>query len=128
MAAQAASSGLSALGPPGLPALPGVPGVFPKSDPVFGDNPILAAAKAAAGQIAAKAGMGIAAPTPTPSAFAPGAGIVPLGERRFEAELEINDFPQHARWKVKPHSSVPIGSSYLSCRSHIVTLLLLSMN
>ncbi len=24
-----------------------------------------------------------------------------VAERHFESELEINDFPQHARWKVR---------------------------
>lgn len=101
LAAQAANG---ASGPPPSFVSSGITAVqtvYPKIDGFSSsDNPILAAAKAAAGQIAAKAGMGgNVTPTSTPSAFAPGAGMVPLGERHFEAELEINDFPQHARWK-----------------------------
>ena len=101
MAAQAASGGPGIVQGVGQPGSSVMQGIVAKHEAAYGgDNPILAAAKAAAGQIAAKAGMGGAVLPPAPSPFAPGAGMVPLGERHFEAELEINDFPQHARWKV----------------------------
>jgi hypothetical protein len=41
----------------------------------------------------------------------PGVGPAPdAKEAHFEAELEINDFPQHARWKARPHARGHAGS------------------
>ena len=51
-----------------------------------GMDPMRAAAQAAA--------PGVASPA------IPDSGVIGRGERHFEAELTINDFPQHARWKV----------------------------
>jgi hypothetical protein len=41
----------------------------------------------------------------------PGVGPAPdAKEAHFEAELEINDFPQHARWKARPRARSHAGS------------------
>eukprot|EP00210_Caulerpa_lentillifera_P003457 g3299.t1 len=63
------------------------------------ENPILAAAKAAAGQIAAKAGVSSGVTPASMPLSGSNLMISNLG-KHFEAELEINDFPQHARWKI----------------------------
>ncbi|KAK9806771.1 hypothetical protein WJX72_002237 [[Myrmecia] bisecta] len=74
-------------------------------------NPLVAAAQAVASQLAVKAGMpGLATSAASAaqrasqlaSQWTPGGVMLPPEEKApsFEAELEINDFPQHARWKV----------------------------
>ena len=62
-----------------------------------GGNPMLAAAQLAASQATAAAA---AAP------FIPDSGVIGRGARHFEAELTINDFPQHARWKATHKDSL----------------------
>eukprot|EP00210_Caulerpa_lentillifera_P003462 g3304.t1 len=63
------------------------------------ENPILAAAKAAAVQIATKAGVSSGVTPASMPLSGSNLMISNLG-KHFEAELEINDFPQHARWKI----------------------------
>jgi len=78
-------------------------------------NPLVAAAQAVAAQIANQVGMpsqtAQASQAARAAAFAaqlsaqhghPGGG----GGKHYEAELEINDFPQHSRWKVTHKDSL----------------------
>jgi len=67
-------------------------------------NPLVAAAQAVASQLATQVGLPATLPNQHAANAARAAAFAAqLGESdgpHYEAELEINDFPQHARWKV----------------------------
>ena len=46
------------------------------------------------------------------------AGVLDVAQPHFEADLEINDFPQHARWKAR--SRLPDGGSCLVTGARVV--------
>ncbi|GMH39795.1 hypothetical protein BSKO_07693 [Bryopsis sp. KO-2023] len=111
--AQGGGSTVQVAPPPVVAPAPVVP---PQQQSQAADNPILTAAKWAAGQIAAKVGIP-AMPPPAVGAsggnaaqraaalayqFSAQHGSQPMPEEvvHYEAELEINDFAQHARWKI----------------------------
>ncbi|BDA49746.1 DEAD-box ATP-dependent RNA helicase 42 [Coccomyxa sp. Obi] len=84
----------------------------PAAPPPVEVNPMLEAAQRIARQLAEKAGMPVTSVTPmpaynpnVPSMWAQPGSQLPAGPH-FEAELEINDFPQHARWKVTHRDTI----------------------
>ena len=102
--APGAAAQLPAVGPPGHVPPPHLAAQMSASQAqaashaaAHGRNPMLAAAQLAASQATAAAA---AAP------FIPDSGVIGRGERHFEAELTINDFPQHARWKATHKDSL----------------------
>jgi len=64
----------------------------------------VAAGVASAQQVAARL-MQQAAPGASTSVPA---GVLDVAQPHFEADLEINDFPQHARWKAR--LKLPVGT------------------
>ncbi len=90
---------ISCMLPPALApqAPPGAPSVS-----ATGMSGITADALARAAAIAAKFGGSISMPGASAGGAGPGGRpALPAGAAAgFEAELEINDFPQHARWKI----------------------------
>eukprot|EP00897_Mesotaenium_endlicherianum_P008045 jgi/Mesen1/7269/ME000373S06328 len=104
-------------GMPGMPGMPGMLGAFPG----MATNPALAALLGMGGMggmgLGGAAGQAAAAPTSTPAATSAASKAAAFAAalnlqhnlsklqqevvpEHYEAELEINDFPQHARWKV----------------------------
>ena len=63
----------------------------------------VAAGVASAQQIAARL-MQQAAPGGAPASSAAAGSGLDVAQPHYEADLEINDFPQHARWKARPRT------------------------
>lgn len=88
--------------PPGMPGVPAAAGA-PQPDAASVLQQMMAPGAAGLPGAPGAPGMPGAAPGLVPGAAGGLAGAAmapPAPAKHFETELEINDFPQHARWKV----------------------------
>ncbi|KAF8072380.1 RH42 [Scenedesmus sp. PABB004] len=104
-AAKAAAALASGLPPPGALGMPppgplGMPPPGPPGAPAGGGIAAMMRAAAAAAAAAGGAPPPGAMLAPLGAAGAAAAAAPPPAPRGYEAEIEINDFPQTARWKV----------------------------
>ena len=93
----------AAAPPPSPPVAPAPPPPPPPPASTAGpaQGAVLAAARAAAAAVSARMTAASAA-----AVAAAGAAPAPAARRHFQAELEINDFPQAARWKATHKTTV----------------------